>query len=88
MFSYYEEIKQIKERKTHHAPGLNHPESSESSSCAALNPEGVVFLCRCHIIRPCDQVNETGSNFSCLLPRGDGQTESKAALTCIFPQNR
>ncbi len=64
MFSYYEEIEEIKERKTQ-APGK---QSSESSSCAAFSPEGVVFLCRCHIIRPCDQVKETGNHFSCLLP--------------------
>lgn len=64
MFSFCEAIGQINERKTHDAPGLK----SESSRCAASNPEGVVFLSRCHIIRPCDQVNETGNNFSCLLP--------------------
>lgn len=63
MFSYYEAIEEIKERKTQ-APR----KPSESSSCTAFSPEGVVFLCHCHIIGPCDQVNETGNNFSCLLP--------------------
>ncbi len=64
MFSYYDAIEEIKERKTQTA----RKQSSESSSCAAFSLEGVVFLCRCHIIGPCDQVNETGNNFSCLLP--------------------